>query len=138
MALKNAARTLPATYFKLVKQFPLAHLQTDDDLDAAVEIIDHLLEQDLDEGAQAYLNVLTDLVEAYEDEHEPIPDTSEADVLRELMRSNQLSQARLAKTSGIAQSTLSAVLNRSRSLTKDQVVTLAKVFRVSPNAFLRA
>jgi HTH-type transcriptional regulator/antitoxin HigA len=138
MALKNAARTLPATYFKLVKQFPLAHLQSDDDLSAAQEIIDRLLEQDLDGGAQAYLNVLTDLVEAYEDEHEPIADASEADVLRELMRSNQFSQARLAKTSSIAQSTLSAVLNRSRSLTKDQVVTLAKLFRVSPNAFLRA
>jgi HTH-type transcriptional regulator/antitoxin HigA len=138
MALKNAARSLPATYFKLVKQFPLAHLQSEDDLIVAQEIIDRLLEQDLDEGAQAYLNVLTDLVEAYENEHEPIPDASEADVLRELMRSNQLSQARLAKTSGIVQSTLSAVLNRSRSLTKDQVVTLAKLFRVSPNAFLQA
>jgi HTH-type transcriptional regulator/antitoxin HigA len=138
MAPKNAARTLPATYFKLVKRFPLAHLQSDDDLSAAQDLIDRLLEQDLDEGAQAYLNVLTDLVEAYEDEHEPIPDASEADVLRELMRSNQFSQARLAKTSGIAQSTLSAVLNGSRSLTKDQVVTLAKIFRVSPNAFLRA
>jgi HTH-type transcriptional regulator/antitoxin HigA len=138
MALKLATRTLPATYFKLVKQFPLAHLQSDEDLIAAQDMIDRLLEQDLDEGAQAYLSVLTDLVEAYENEHEPIPDASEADVLRELMRSNQFSQARLAEISGIAQSTLSAVLNRGRSLTKDQVVTLAKIFRVSPSAFLPA
>jgi HTH-type transcriptional regulator/antitoxin HigA len=138
MALKNAVRMLPASYFKLVKRFPLAHLRSENDLIAAQDVIDRLLQQELDEGAQAYLDVLTDLVEAYEDEHEPIPDASEAEVLRELMRSNQFTQARLAEVSDIAQSTISAVLNRGRSLTKDQVVALAKVFGVSPNAFLRA
>ena len=87
---------------------------------------------DLDSGAEEYLAVLTDLVEAYEDEHHPIPDASEADVLRELMRSNGFSQPKLAKEVGIAQSTLSAVLNGTRSLTKGQVVTLARFFHVSP------
>jgi HTH-type transcriptional regulator/antitoxin HigA len=65
-----------------------------------------------------------------------MPDASEADVLRELMRSNGLSQPKLAKTAGIAQSTISAVLNGGRSLTKGQVVKLAKVFGVSPAVFL--
>ena len=36
-------------------------------------------------------------------------DVSEADVLRELMRSNGLSQMELAKAVGIAQSSISAV-----------------------------
>jgi HTH-type transcriptional regulator/antitoxin HigA len=134
----RAARTLPASYFKLVKQFPLTHIRDDDHLGAAQTMIDRLLEEDLDEGAQEYLNVLTDLVESYEDEQFPIPDASEADVLRELMRSNGLSQPRLAREVGIAQSTLSAVLNGSRSLTKGQVLALARFFRVSPAAFLPA
>jgi HTH-type transcriptional regulator/antitoxin HigA len=138
MAVRTATRTLPDTYFALVKQFPLAHFRNDADLVAAQEVIDRLLEQDLDEGAQEYFNVLTDLVESYEDDHEPIPDASEADVLRELMRSNKLSQPRLAKKVGIAQSTISAVLNGARSLTKEQVVTLAKFFHISPAAFLPA
>jgi HTH-type transcriptional regulator/antitoxin HigA len=138
MVARAATRTLPATYFKLVKQFPLTHIRDDDHLSAAQEMIDRLLEQNLDEGAQEYLDVLTDLVETYEDEHVPIPDASEAEVLRELMRSNGLSQPRLAKEVGIAQSTLSAVLNGTRSLTKRQVVTLARFFRVSPAAFLPA
>ena len=145
MAIRTATRTLPAavttrgvpdTYLDLVKQFPLIHIRDDDHLDKAIGVIDSLLRQDLDEGAQGYLDVLTDLVAAYEGEHVTIRDASEADVLRELMRSNKLSQTDLGKKTKIAQSTISAVLNGDRSLTKKQVVTLAKFFGVSTAAFL--
>src|SRR5437870_11068477 len=133
MAVK-ATRTLP----DLVRRFPLTHIRDDGHLAAAQEMIDRLLEEERDEGAQEYLDALTDLVETYEDEHEPIPDASEADVLRELIRSNGLSQGRLAKEVGMAQSTISAVVNGSRSLTRAQVVRLAKFFHVSAAAFLPA
>jgi HTH-type transcriptional regulator / antitoxin HigA len=136
MAFKKAGPRLPDTYFALVRQLPLTHIRNDDHLNEAQHMIGQLLQQDCDEGAQAYLDVLTDLVETYEDEHHPIPDASESDVLRELMRSNGLNQAKLARAARMAQSTISAVLNGSRSLTKDQVVALAKVFGVSANAFL--
>src|SRR5262249_30955884 len=135
MAVKTSKPTLPDTYFELVKQFPLTHLRDDAHLDAAQEMIDRLLERNLDQGEQDYLDVLTDLVEAYENEHHPIPDASEADVLRELMRSNGLSQLKLAREVGIAQSTISAVLNGNRALTKEQVVRLAQFFHISPAAF---
>ena len=136
MVARTAPRKLPDTYFALVKQFPLTHIRDDDQLEAAQGVIDRLLQEDRDEGAQEYLDALTDLVEIYEDENHPIPDASEADVLRELMRSNGLSQTRLAKEIGISQSTLSAVLNGTRSLTKEQVVAVARFFHVSPTAFL--
>jgi HTH-type transcriptional regulator/antitoxin HigA len=119
-------------------RFALTHIRNDAHLDEAQAMIDQLLERDVDQGAREYLDVLTDLVEAYEDQHHPMPDASEADVLRELMRANNLSQPRLAKMSGIAQSTISAVLNANRSLTKDQVARLARIFNVSPNAFFPA
>ncbi|HVS39498.1 MAG TPA: helix-turn-helix domain-containing protein [Gemmataceae bacterium] len=138
MAVKTSARTLPDSYFKLVRRFPLAHIRDDGHLAEAQKMIDRLQEQDLDEGGEAYLDVLTDLVEAYEEEHVPIPDASEADVLRELMRANALSQPKLAKAVGMAQSTISAVLGGTRSLTKGQVVKLARFFNVSPAAFLPA
>jgi HTH-type transcriptional regulator / antitoxin HigA len=138
MAAKIVTRTLPDTYFALVKRFPLTHIRDDDHLDAAQEMIDRLLEDDLDEGSREYLDALTDLVETYENQHVTIPDASEADVLRALMEANRLSQSKLAKAVGIAPSTLSAVLNGTRSLTKDHVVTLAKFFNVPPAAFLPA
>jgi HTH-type transcriptional regulator/antitoxin HigA len=138
MAVKVARRKLPTTYFKLVERFPLTHIRDDDHLGTAQEMIDRLLQESLDEGAQEYLDALTDLVESYEDRHHPIPDASESDVLRELMRANDLSQARLAKEVKISQSTLSAVLNGTRLLTREQVVVLARFFRVTPAAFLPA
>jgi HTH-type transcriptional regulator / antitoxin HigA len=138
MAVKTTTRKLPDTYFELVKQFPLTRIRDEDHLDAAQEMIDRLLEKNLDTGEQDYLDVLTDLVETYEDEHHPIPDASEADVLRELMRSNGLSQLKLAREVGISQSTISAVLNGTRSLTKEQVIRLAQFFHISPAAFLPA
>ena len=102
----------------------------------AEAVIHRLLEQNLDEGAQDYLDVLTDLVERYEDDHVKIPDASEADVLRMLMESNGLTQSQLSKEVGIAQSTISSVLNGTRSLTKGQVIALADHFGISPSAFL--
>lgn len=127
---------LPDTYYRLVKQLPLTHIRDDGQMAAAQAMIDHLLQSRLDKGAQEYLDALTDLVEVYEEEREPIADASEADVLRELLRSHGLSQARLAQAVGVSQSTLSAVLTGDRSLTKRQVVTLARFFQVSPSAFL--
>ncbi len=138
MAKKSASKTMPNTYFELVKQFPLIHIRDDKHLVVAQEMIDRMLEERLDQGAQEYLDALTDLVESYEHRHVLIPDASEADVLRELMGSNKLSQTKLAKRVGISQSTISAVLKGSRSLTKEQVVKLARFFHVSPAAFLPA
>jgi HTH-type transcriptional regulator / antitoxin HigA len=136
MAVKTAARKVPDTYWKLVRQFPLIHLRDEAHLDEALEVINGLLRQDRDEGAQEYLDVLTDLVAAYEDEHVPMPDVSEADVLRELMRCNGLSQVELAKAVGISQSTISSVLTGARALTKGQVLKLARFFGIGPAAFL--
>ena len=130
--------TLPRSYFTLVKRFPLTHVRDDAHRREAAEVIDHLLRQELDEGGQEYLDALTDLVETYEAEHVAIPDASEADVLRALMKASGLSQPELARVVGIAQSTISAVLNGSRSLTKGQVAALARFFHVSPAAFFSA
>ncbi|MHB1559964.1 MAG: helix-turn-helix domain-containing protein [Isosphaeraceae bacterium] len=126
------------TYLALVNEFPLIPIRDDDRLAKASAVLDQLLQEDLDRGQQDYLEVLTDLVEKYEEEHIPIPDASESDVLRELMRSHGLSQNALKARTGIAQSTISAVLNGERSLTKEQVITLAGFFGVSPLAFLPA
>jgi HTH-type transcriptional regulator / antitoxin HigA len=129
---------MPDTYFDLVKTFPLAHIRDDDHLIAAREVMERLLEKNLDEGEDQYLDALTDLIEVYEDDHVKFPDVSEADVLRELMRANGLTQAALAKKVGVTQSTISSVLNGARSLTKDQVIAIAKFFGVAPGAFLPA
>jgi transcriptional regulator with XRE-family HTH domain len=54
------------------------------------------------------------------------------------MNANRLSQTRLAKEVRISQSTLSAVLNGTRSLTKAHVARLARYFNVPASVFLPA
>jgi HTH-type transcriptional regulator/antitoxin HigA len=135
---KMAGQRQTDGYFALVEEFPLVHIRDDRHLKAASAMIDRLLRMELDSGQEAYLDVLTDLVEAYEAKHHPIPDASEADVLRELMNANRLSQSALARAVGISQSTISAVLNDPRSLTKAQVESLARSFRVWPSVFFPA
>jgi HTH-type transcriptional regulator/antitoxin HigA len=68
------ARTLPATYYQLVKRFPLTHVRDDAHMQEATGVIDRLVREDLDEGGQEYVDALTDLVETYEAEHVTIPD----------------------------------------------------------------
>ena len=76
------------------------------------------------------------MVEHYEAVHELSRAVSESDVLRELMRANGLTQKMLEPKVGITQSTISAILNGTRSLTKEQVIALARYFGVRPSAFL--
>ena len=128
---------MPDTYYDLVRRFPLARIRDDAHLAAAHEVIELLMVEDLDDGGQEYLDALADHVSSYEDEHVEIPEASEAEVLRELMSANRLSQSRLAKEVEIAQSTISAVLAGTRSFTKAQVVRVAARFGLPASVFLR-
>jgi HTH-type transcriptional regulator / antitoxin HigA len=132
----TVARSLPDSYFKLVRKFPLTRIRDDEHLAKAQEFLDNLLSQELDKGGDAYLDALSDFIENYEKENEPSSDAPPEDVLRELISSSKLSQHQLSKAVGIAQSTISAVLNGSRRLTTDHMMKLARHFNVSPAVFL--
>lgn len=134
--LAGSGPSLPPSYFELVNLFPLIRIRDEGHLTLALKMINKLLRSERDEGAEAYLSVLTDLVETYEDEHEPAPEASEADVLASLMEANGLSQRGLAGRVGIAQSTISAVLQGKRALTRGQIEALADSFGLTPAAFI--
>lgn len=124
-------------YLALVRQFPLRPLRTDADLDAAVDVIDGLIDQDrLTTAEQDYLDVLSDLVEAYEAEAVPIRPVGDAELLRFLIEQKGVTQAGVATGAGIAESTISAVLAGKRMLNRSQIASLASYFHVEPGAFL--
>lgn len=136
MIIKNQQSAMPDSYVELVKQFPLTHVRSRKQFGQAITLVDELLRKRLDRGAQEYLDALSDLIATYEDEHAPIPDASESDVLRELMRSSGRTQTVLSKAVGIAQSTLSAILAGEREMTKSHMIALATFFNVPPSVFL--
>ncbi|HLW67689.1 MAG TPA: helix-turn-helix domain-containing protein [Gemmataceae bacterium] len=124
-------------YLDLVRQFPLRPLRTNADLDAAIAVIDRLLDRDeLTPPEQDYLDVLGDLVEAYESEAVPIPPVGDADLLRFLIEQNGVTQAQVANGARIAESTISEVLAGKRKLNRFQIARLAHYFHIEAGTFL--
>ena len=129
--------TATATYQALIMRFPLRPIRDEATLEAATIVVDELSRRtDLTEEETAYLEVLSDQIERYEDEHHSIPEGSPADVLQYLMDERGLNGAGLAAETGLPRSLISEVLNGSRGLSKARIATLASYFGVSAESFL--
>ena len=81
------------------------------------------------------LEVIGDLIAAYEAREVPVPDAAPREVLRLLIASNGLTQFDLRAELG-GQSVVSAILNGKRAVNARQAKALGARFRVSPAAFL--
>jgi HTH-type transcriptional regulator / antitoxin HigA len=127
-SLKGAGRD---SYLELVIAFPLASIKSDEQLQEAQKVMDQLLERgELDEGEEMYLDALSDLVAAYEDEHYAIAPASDADMLRHLMEAKQITQAELSRETSIPKSTISEVLAGKKPFSRQMIRKLAEYFRV--------
>jgi len=107
------------------------------EVDAAVAVIDALLRQpSLKREEHDYLEVLGDLVEAYETETHPLGPVSDADLLSHLIEARGVSQSEVAEATGIAVSTISEVLRGKRTLNRVHIGKLARYFHVTPDTFV--
>ena len=80
------------------------------------------------------IELLTLLIERYEDENYPLPKASPADVLRFLIAQHGLKQRDLADDLG-GESVVSEVISGKRKLNAAHIEQLSKRFRVSPAVF---
>jgi HTH-type transcriptional regulator/antitoxin HigA len=80
------------------------------------------------------IELMTLLVECYEQEHYLVPEAEPADVLRFLLEQNGLSQRDIAAELG-SESTVSLVLSGKRQLNRDHIARLSRRFNVSPAVF---
>jgi HTH-type transcriptional regulator/antitoxin HigA len=127
------------TYLALVRRFPLRPIRSENELDAAIAMIDGLTDRDdLDSSEADYLDVLSDLVERYEEQVHPVGDPSHAEMLAFLIDQKGVKQVDLARATGIAESTLSEVLRGKRQLTRGQIGKLAGYFGVGADVFTHA
>lgn len=123
-------------YLELVLAFPLRPIRMETELDDATRVIDSLIDLDELSGPERdYLDVLTDLVEAYETEHYSAEPVTDADMLQFLLETKGVTQSVAAKGAGIAESTVSEVLSGKRKLNRKQIGKLAKYFHVEPGVF---
>lgn len=118
-------------YLELVLEFPLASIRSEKHLNEAQQIIDQLLKQGkLNAGQEMYLDALSDLVAAYEDQHYPIEPADDADMLRHLMEAKGVTQVQLHREAGIAKSTISEILAGKKPFSRQIIRKLAEYFTI--------
>ena len=116
---------------------PYLTITNETEYDEAVERLNALLDEvGEDESHPLYslLDTLGILIEAYDNEHYPLPDCSGTDALAYLMAEHSLSQSDLPEIG--SQGVVSEILNGKRSLNVRQIQALAKKFKVSTATFL--
>jgi HTH-type transcriptional regulator/antitoxin HigA len=86
---------------------------------------------------EAAIELITLLVERYEQERYPIPAADPADVLRFLLEQSGLSQRDIVPELG-SESAVSLVLSGKRKLNRDHIARLSRRFNVSPAVFFGA
>ena len=123
-------------YHKLIDRFPLRPIRDEATLDAATALALELAgRDDLTAEESAYLEVLSDQIERYEDVHHEIPEGTPGDVLFYLMDARGLNGANLAAETGLPKSLISEVLNGTRGLSRVRIATLAEYFGVPADSF---
>lgn len=122
-------------WHELTEEFPLRPIRSDAELTRAIAAIDRVTDIEsptIDE--EDYRDVLADLIVAYEDEHEP--EGTPAEILRGMLDNRGVSQADVARGTGLSDATVSHILTGHRPPSRKAIVALAAYFKVDPAVFL--
>lgn len=100
----------------------------------AARLEETVFKETLTPAEEQLAELLALLIEEYEKRRFPVATATPREILAELIAAHGLKQKDLADIFG-AESTVSAVLNGKRDLTRDHIEKLSKRFNVSPAVF---
>jgi HTH-type transcriptional regulator / antitoxin HigA len=128
--------TVLANPAKMIRQGAPHIIRNDAELEAYTEALFKLsaLENPSPDEIMA-AELLTLLIERYEDEHWPIPKASPVAVVRHLIEHGRLTQRSLIPEFG-SESAVSMFLSGQRELTVEQIRKLCARFKLSADAFI--
>lgn len=108
-----------------------------EDLAELTDLLESLAAHEVPQSpaVERFIETLTALVTAHENELEPNPERSPAGVLRYLMEERGLRQVDLVPILG-SKSYVSQLLSGHRPISKDTAYKLAEYFHVSPYSFI--
>jgi len=81
------------------------------------------------------IELLTVLIEKWDEEHSSNEDKHPVDMLKQLMEMHELNAAGLSKHTGIDKTVLSKILNYKKGFSKEVIRILSGFFKVSQEAF---
>jgi len=127
----------PARYRKLVSKVSPMLIETEGDNERALAIIERLLKKGDRRGPEedAILNLLTHLVERFEEKAYPVGESTPRETLSFLLEQRGLRPAALGEVLG-SRGRVSEVLSGKRSISKEQAKRLGEFFNISAGAFI--
>ena len=130
------ALTITPEYEALLRKVPPKVIRTEKENEAYTEILYELdcRSSKLTAAEKELAELLTLLIEDFEEKRYRLPRGKPLDVLRFLMEQHNLLQKDLADVFGTA-SIVSEVMNGKRELNKEQIARLSARFHVSPELF---
>jgi HTH-type transcriptional regulator / antitoxin HigA len=134
--LRLVTRFNPAYYGELLLETLPAVIQNETEYKRHVTLMNKLaVKPELSKEEDRLLDLLTILVEAYDQKHYKIPDATPAMVIRMLMQDRGLKNKDLVSILGSSGVT-SEIINGKRNPSKMQIKELAHYFNVSPELFI--
>jgi HTH-type transcriptional regulator/antitoxin HigA len=128
--------TATEEYRSLVSDFLPRPIRSEREYRRALAYIDQHIQPKLPKAQGMFLELLATLVAQYESQMYPAPEASPADVLEHLIDERGLTNAELARATGIPRQTITNIVKGDRGISKANAIKLAKYFQVSPELFL--
>jgi HTH-type transcriptional regulator/antitoxin HigA len=89
------------------------------------------------ENIEEEIELLTLIIEKWDEEHNSFSRTDPVEMLKSLMEENNIKSKDLVKILGVSKGMVSSTLNYRRGLSKDNIRTLSRHFKISQEAFNR-
>ncbi len=114
----------------------MTSIKNEQHLRKAQAVLDRVLTKSrLTKGELEYVDALSDLVLIYENTHHAIPAPSDADLLQHLLEARGITPTELHRLTGVANSTISAILSGKRGFAKETINRLAAYFQIDKGFF---
>lgn len=124
-------------YQSLLLDYTPRPIRTDSDYRRAMRQISRLMSAEkLSRAESQLLELLSTLAEQYESQEYPAPKNPQSELLQHLIDARGVSQAEVARATGIPRSLITNVLKGRRGVSQTNVARLARYFHVSPAVFI--
>ena len=136
--MATATQRANGSYRKLIEEFPLRRLTSASDHATAKQMVLRLSARKATRGAADYLDVLVDLIAAYERRSQQAIDArnvSPAELVRHRISEREMSVSALARLIGVPQSNLSEMLGGKRAWSKTAIRGLSEHLNIRPDRF---
>lgn len=104
--------------------------------DKYCDILEKLISKD-DDKLSDEIELLTILIEKWDDEHNSFEDVEPIELLKSLMESNNLKAKDLVEILDLSKGTISKILSYQKGLSKETIRKLSNHFNISQEAFNR-